>query len=106
MVARQLPHVLGIPWYTAESYAACLALFEDAAKLPAVYEDWIARAKAREQAEVAAGHRVIRIVVEPVEFSRWCAEHGYAHINADARGNFAAIRAGEIVLSHGGASKP
>lgn len=80
---------IGIPWYTRENYDRCLAMFADAQKLPRTFDDWLVRAEEAEKERTDQGMLVLRAVIEPEEFARWCADHGYAHIDTKARADFA-----------------
>lgn len=92
---QNLPTATGLAWYTRETYDQCLAMFEDADDLPGTFDDWLVMAKETEQQITDQGMRCVRAVIDPVEFPRWCAEHGHANINTHARvayGNFVAMR--------------
>lgn len=64
---------VGIAWYeSAESYAACLTIFQDAANLPETYEEWLSKAELLRAEHERAGHVVVKAIIDPVEFVGWC----------------------------------
>ena len=88
---------VGIPWYTETTYPQCLAIFSDADNLPSTYEEWLILAKETEQSLTDNGFiDVIRAEIDPVKFPRWCADHGYSDIDANARSAFGNMVAIEI----------
>jgi hypothetical protein len=83
-----MPDHLAIPWHRPEDYPRLLALFEDSHKLPARFEQWLAKAEQLAQAQTARGVRVHRVILDPDMFSRWCrSEH--LNLDAEARVRFA-----------------
>ena len=88
--------VIGIAWYRREDYSRLLEVFPDAQKLPEIYDDWLKGAELGERKLSSSGVRVIRIVVEPDEFTRWCQSAG-CDLDANARTRFASERVAHIV---------
>ena len=68
--------IMGLAWYRPEDYSRLLQLFSDAKNLPATYEDWLKRAELGEQKFSKDGMRVVRVIVDPEEFTRWCESLG------------------------------
>ena len=64
--------IIGIPWFQPENYAACCAVMADRAGLPSNYADWLYHAKDLEAEIEAAGHRSLRVPLEPKDFQLWC----------------------------------
>jgi hypothetical protein len=88
-------HIVGIPWYRAEEYDACVAIMSDRAKLHTSYHLWRMDAETREKQTIRLGKTVVRVFIDPKEFPGWCRERGL-NIDANARGQFAAFVAKEI----------
>lgn len=85
---------VGIPWFKSESYAAARAVMSDGAELPEQYGDWLGEAEGLRAEAEAAGHHVLKVVIEPKEFSLWCRARNIVP-DAKARvrfANFAAFR--------------
>lgn len=85
---------VGIPWFDAASYGACRKMMIDGAGLPEQYGDWLALAQALCAEAEAAGHQVLKVNIEPKDFSIWCRARNIA---PDAKGrvrfaNFIAFR--------------
>jgi hypothetical protein len=64
--------IIGIPWFQPESYAACCAVMADKDGLPSNYSDWLYHAKDLEAEVQAAGHRSLRVPLDPRDFPHWC----------------------------------
>lgn len=64
--------VVGIPWFVASSYRDCRAMMTDGAQLPEMHGDWLREAEDVLAEAEAAGHRPLKVVIEPKEFSLWC----------------------------------
>jgi hypothetical protein len=61
---------------------------EDAATLPAHFEDWRAQAEVTERRIEQEGTAAMRVFIDPEEFPAWCRLHG-RRVDATARGRFA-----------------
>lgn len=66
-----------------KSYDAARAIMADADLLPPTYEKWRYRAAKAEAELTAKGHKVIRAIIDPAEFTLWCSARG---LNVDAKG--------------------
>jgi hypothetical protein len=86
----------GISWYRKGDYAAILALFTDAAGLPATFEEWLAQAKGIERQIKRTGGRAIRAYIDPVEFPKWCQQTGNK-LDASGRMAFGSAFAAETL---------
>lgn len=80
-------------WCRKEDYAALLAIFEDADRLPPTWEQWLKLSEEGERGFQAQGLTVERIYLDPVEFSDWCKSHN-RRIDSDSRIGFAGWVAG------------
>jgi hypothetical protein len=85
---------VGVPWFRPGDYGACRKLMTDGAGLPEQYGDWLALAEALCAEAEAAGHHVLKVNIEPKDFSVWCRARNIA---PDAKGrvrfaNFVAFR--------------
>jgi hypothetical protein len=76
------------PWYRREDWDALRALFIDAAKLPATYDQWLRKAEHAEKQFKRQGSLTGRVYLDPIEFSLWCVDRG-TDLDAAARMNFA-----------------
>lgn len=82
---NNVPSVVGIGWYKAETYSQCLKIFDDRDDLPDSFEDWQQFAVRTEQQLAAQGMKTVRVEIDPTTFSAWCRENGFARVNKDAR---------------------
>lgn len=96
---RGVPSAMGMLWFTQENYLQFLEIFEDASELPQSFDKWIAIAKNTERDLQQHGQRVIRIEVEPEEFSGWCASRGHVHVGREVRAEFGNWKVHEILQS-------
>jgi hypothetical protein len=80
--------IIGIPWYRREDYAAVRSAMADRHVLASSYDQWLAAAQNNESVAQQAGLRVVRAVIEPEAFARWCAEKNLS-LNGQARTQFA-----------------
>jgi hypothetical protein len=67
---------LGLAWYRQEDYPRILGMMADACKLPKTFEEWEKIAILTEKQMIAHGHIIVRTIVNPDEFVRWCNEKG------------------------------
>ena len=63
-------------WYRREDWETLRDLFPDRSALHATYDEWEADARRVERQLGAQGLAVERIIVDPAEFSGWCAPCG------------------------------
>lgn len=80
---------VGMPWYSAENYGRILDVMEDAAKLPATFEDWLKAAELGFRRLTGEGHVVVRAEIDADEFVGWCRSKGL-NVDSHARNQFAA----------------
>jgi hypothetical protein len=88
-MVEQKVRAIGIPWYQREDWDALRALFIDAAKLPATYDQWLRKAEHAEKQFKRQDSVTERVYIDPIEFSLWCVDRG-TDLDAAARMNFAA----------------
>lgn len=96
--------VVGIPWFKSDSYAAARAAMADGAELPERHDDWLREAEGVCAEAEEAGHRVLKVIVEPKEFSLWCRARNIAP-DGKARvrfANFIAFREAGYVSGNSG----
>jgi hypothetical protein len=77
-------HIVGMPWYKQENFAALLALFDDRNNIRLSYKQWLKAAEASIERHQREGRKVIKIDIDPVEFPYWCATQRLP-LNAQAR---------------------
>ena len=80
--------VVGVAWYRKGDYARLRASFADGAHLHETYTEWSVAARATEAHLVAQGDRVVRVEIEPEEFTAWCSARNVAP-DAKARMQYA-----------------
>ncbi|HEY4371635.1 MAG TPA: hypothetical protein VGN52_06910 [Burkholderiales bacterium] len=80
--------VVALPWFHRQDYAALRASMRDAAELPEQFADWEATEAALEEATVANGTDVQRVMLEPAAFDAWCRAHSRT-ADAQARHDYA-----------------
>lgn len=80
--------VVGIPWFKAESYDACRTMMSDGRGLPPLHGDWLKDAEALRREAEGAGHHVLKVDIEPLDFSAWCRARNLVP-DAKARVRFA-----------------
>ena len=90
--------VVGMAWFSAESYDRLRALFEDGDKLPVTYAQWLVNADAGYQSLSASGVSVIKVDIDLDQFPKWCASQGH-NINAEARKAYASFVAYRTLAS-------
>ncbi len=79
---------VGIAWYRREDYRRILEIMEDAAELPATYDEFLAMFARGERMLKAAGRIVVRAQIEPDKFIAWC-RHRHMKLDTQARMEFA-----------------
>jgi hypothetical protein len=80
--------VLGMPWYTSQNYDECLRLMGDREILPSEYLSWLEHVGKVADDARDAGFIVIKVFIDPQEFSAWCRARGL-HTDGEARTKFA-----------------
>ena len=91
-MAGNVPSVIGMSWYSRESYSRILEIMEDAGSLPPTYDQWLKKAEAGESKLQRAGHIVVRAVIDPDKFVAWCLARSLK-VDAQARMQWAGERA-------------
>ena len=76
---------VGISWYRSETYARCLAIFDDSSDLPDTFEEWLALAEHTEAQVAQHVMKVTRVDIDPDTFPAWCTANGFAKIDKHAR---------------------
>jgi hypothetical protein len=85
---RMPQKVVGIPWFGSDLYRECRAMMSDGAQLPDSHGDWLVQAEDVCAEAEAAGHHVLKVNIEPKDFSTWCRARNIAP-DAKARVRFA-----------------
>lgn len=67
---------IALPWYSRKDYPDIRNMVSDPHNLAPSYEQWLAAAENNEQVGRQAGLTIVRILIEPSPFARWCAVHG------------------------------
>jgi hypothetical protein len=83
---------IGLPWYSSEDYPSIRELMDDRHNLAATYDQWLSAAENNERVGQEAGLEIVRVMIEPAAFVRWCDENGRTPDNA-ARVDYVAERA-------------
>ena len=81
---------LGIPWFTAETWARLREITADPGKLYDTFDEWHASAEAWFESNVSEGDRVERVLIDPDELLEWCQANDVP-VDAHARAGFAAF---------------
>lgn len=81
-----IPQLAGFGWYREDDYPAILRIMADRHLLPASWQQWHERAQRGEAELRARGTPFIRVIIDPKEFSGWCAVRG---LKLDAQGRMA-----------------
>ncbi|WP_431113018.1 hypothetical protein [Variovorax paradoxus] len=87
--------IAGFPWFTRESFPVLRAMFEDGHVLHRTYDEWFAAAERNCKAFEAKGVRVIRVDLDPDQFSKWCKAQGLK-LNAEGRMGYANFVAAKL----------
>lgn len=83
--------IIGLTWYTEETWAQVKATATDPECFEDSYEKWKAAAiKARSEFQ-RSGVRAIECLIVPEEFSAWCALHNQKN-NSTSRAEFVSER--------------
>jgi hypothetical protein len=80
--------VTGLVWYrNAEDYDRLKAMFTDGDKLADTFENWLKSAQAGFDKLTGSGHVVIKAIIDPDTFPKWCRARGL-EMSAKARTAF------------------
>ena len=83
--------IIGVTWYTAETWAQVKATATDPHCFEASFEKWQAMAvKARREFQ-RSGVRALECQIVPQEFLAWCASNGQEN-NATSRAEFVSVK--------------
>ena len=88
------PPAVGAYWIREEDYPALLNIFDDGAKMPRTWTEWLKMAEEMEQGLKAYGHVVMRVRIVPDEYLEWCRTHDTSPDRA-ARKRFVAAAVAE-----------
>ena len=80
---------LGLAWYRQQDYPRILGTMADGCKLPKTFEEWEKKAVLKEKQLIANELIIVRTIIIPDEFVRWCNEKGKLP-NAQMRGHYVA----------------
>lgn len=64
--------VVGVAWYSPDTWALMREIAPDRADLHDTYKGWLAEAQRAELAVIAGGHVSRRVQVDPAELAAWC----------------------------------
>lgn len=87
--------IVGMVWYKAEEYDACMRIMTDRNKLFSNFHQWRMSAETGEKTLRRQGKTVIRAFIDPKTFYAWCQDR-QLDINADARNQYAGFIAYQI----------
>jgi len=90
----------GIPWYRRADWSWIVAVMDDADRLPASYDAWLAKAEQVIQNVEREGGIAVKAHLDPDAFPAWCRERGL-NVDARARMQYASWVAAEA-HRHGG----
>lgn len=85
---KNVPSSTGISWYLPDTYQKCLSIFDDAEHLPGTYQDWLIRALVTEKQLISQGMNVVRVVIDPAVFKKWCKTNRLKKRDASARSRY------------------
>jgi hypothetical protein len=77
---------IGLPWYRREDYSRLREMMSDRHNLAPTYDQWLAAAENNESVGRQAGLEIVRVMIEPEAFARWCAEKGMEPGSAARKG--------------------
>lgn len=86
----------GLAWYAREDWAALKALFTDAHKLHANYDDWLKAAELGFKTMTDNGNLVFKVPIVPSVFAAWCQEEGIPP-DSYARNKYGALKVRDII---------
>lgn len=68
--------IICIAWFKPENYLPLKVLFEDGDALHDTFFEWEKSANDLQRIAREAGHQVVRVDIDPLEFPKWCAARG------------------------------
>ena len=80
--------VVGIPWYSPETYDKLRAEMQDPEALPATFEEWLQQAQGAERQLCREGCTVVRVDLTLSTFRAYCLRRGLP-LNSGSRVRFA-----------------
>ncbi|HAF45182.1 MAG: hypothetical protein A2100_02355 [Sideroxydans sp. GWF2_59_14] len=84
---RSQTMIIGVTWYTEETWAQVKATATDPECFEDSFEKWKAVAIAARRNFQRSGVRALECLIVPAEFSAWCAQHGQEN-NSTSRAEF------------------
>lgn len=84
---RSQAMIIGVTWYTAETWARVKAAATDPECFEDSFEKWKAMATAARREFQRSGVRAVECLIEPEELLAWCAANGQEN-NSASRGEF------------------
>ncbi|CAL1151169.1 unnamed protein product [Cladocopium goreaui] len=84
-INRAASVLVGMPWYTHDTYAQCVRDFDDGESMPDTFEAWLHAALESEKSVYASGSAVWRAHVRPGTIRPWCAARGIERVDGKAR---------------------
>jgi hypothetical protein len=92
--------IYGLPWYRLKDYATIRRIMADGHNLPYSFAIWRLSAKHGEKRLKQDGKMVVRVLIDPEAFRRWCEAHSL-DLNSTARflyaGHFAKHHASTLM---------
>jgi len=85
--SRSKAMIIGLTWYTAETWAQVKATATDPACFEDSFEKWKAVAVAARREFQRSGVRALECLIVPDELAAWCALHGQEN-NSTSRAEF------------------
>jgi len=86
---RSQAMVIGVTWYTEETWAQIKATATDPQCFEESFEQWKAMAVAARREFQRSGVRAVEFLIDPPDFSAWCAANDQEN-NATSRAEFVA----------------
>lgn len=84
---RSQAMIIGLTWYTEETWAQVKATATDPACFEDSFEKWKAVAVAARREFQRSGVRALECLIVPDELAAWCAQHGQEN-NSTSRAEF------------------
>jgi hypothetical protein len=90
--------IIGVPWFTLETYGACRFQMADKDILPLDFLEWQDSADERIAEIEEAGQSAFKVRIDPARFPIWCRERGLAP-DARARQRYANFYAFRVAIA-------
>ncbi len=74
--------IIGVTWYTEESWAQVKATATDPECFEASFKKWKAAAVKARSEFLRSGVRAVECQIDPEEFFAWCEQNGYENSSA------------------------